>query len=370
MSIAAEHAPLDQAAPRHGWGRWLLAALLFLGAAEATCRLDDYLFFGIPLLATPNRDIDLTLRDEHGLHGRPNGQYRKWRLNEEGFRGPSLADSSAPGHVRVMILGASETFGLYESDQHEYPAQLGRLLRDGLGEQVEVINAAMAGMSLKSMLPYWERWASRYHPQVVLIYPSPLFYLDDEPPGAQSPEVPTEPTPGWIERSRFAERLRDTMRQSALIRWVRLEILLLLNRRQQREADVFHEVPQDRLNLFRTDLAALVDAIQKQGAKPILITHACKASSPLNEEDLPDLKAMQVFFPRATPKSMVAFEEAAGEVVRQLGRAKHVPVFDAGAQLNGRRDEFADLVHFNDAGAQRMAHFLADQLEPLLHPAP
>ena len=168
-------------------GKWrllrrvVLAVIVMMAAAEACSRLDDWIFLDVPFCANPDREHDLTVHDEHGVHGRPNGHFRKWHLNAFGFRGPQIEERPAPGSMRILILGASETFGLYESANQEYPAQLAEDLRRE-DRRVEVINAAMAGISVKSMLPYWENWAARVQPQIVLIYPAPMFYLDDEPP--------------------------------------------------------------------------------------------------------------------------------------------------------------------------------------------
>ena len=68
---------------------------------------------------------------------------------------------------------------------------------------------------------------------------------------------------------------------------------------------------------------------------------------------------------RATTDTIVAFEDAADEAMRELGRHK-VAVIDAAAEFNGRRDLFADLVHFNDDGAAAFASYLAARLQPIL----
>jgi len=344
--------------------RWAVVVVVFLVAAEAVSRLDDWMFFGISFLANPDRARDLTVRDEKGIHGRPNGQFRKWQLNAFGFRGPEISERPAPDTLRILILGASETFGLHESENKEYPAQLAEKLRL-INPHIEVINAAMAGISVKSMLPYWEKWGSRFQPRLVLIYPSPIFYLDDEPPKPPRLDAPTE-GPGLTSQSRFAGRVWETLRRTEWVRWVRLEFILWREKQRQGPEWVFRSVPQERLDLFRDDLAALVGAIRARGAEPILVTHAIRSASPPRPEDLAGLKAMSVFAPRATTDTIVAFEEAANRAMRDLGRRDKIPVYDAASVLNGHRDDLADLVHFNDKGAEVLAGFLAKQLQPIL----
>src|SRR5690242_9136044 len=133
-----------------------LVALLMVATvtAEATARVDDWIRLGIPVRHTPDYDRDLHYRDWFGIRGKPNGRYRRWHLDSTGFRGPDVDRAKIVGCTRVMVLGASETFGLYERDGHEYPAQL----RDSLRSRgcFEVLNAAMAGMGLKATIRYFE----------------------------------------------------------------------------------------------------------------------------------------------------------------------------------------------------------------------
>lgn len=346
----------------------LAAAALSVAFAggEAAARLDDWMHQGVPLLASPDHAHDLTVRDEFGVHGRPGGRFKKWRLNAFGFRGAEITEEPAPGRTRLLVLGASETFGLHESEGKEYPAQLAERFAARGRPDVEVVNGAIAGVTVWSLKPYWEQWASRVRPRLVLIYPSTQLYLDDDPPGP--PHGDAAPSEGPAVRSRFLQRLEDVARQSDLLRELRLQYQTRCVLRGKGDDYFFRGAPQDRLDGFAADLAALVDSIRAHGAEPILVTHALRAASPPRPEDAGDLRAMRPFFPRARPETMVAFDDAADEAIRGLGRDKGVAVIDAAPALNGRREWFADLVHFNDAGAAAFADVLVDGVEPLLPP--
>src|SRR5438105_10900607 len=73
---------------RIAWLHWLAVPALLLLAAEFACRLDDWISFNVPLTATPDREHDLLLHETWGERGKPNGAFRKWQLNEFGFRSP------------------------------------------------------------------------------------------------------------------------------------------------------------------------------------------------------------------------------------------------------------------------------------------
>ena len=89
--------------------RWIGPLLVCLATAELVARFDDWLFFDAAILSTPDRQRDLELHASDTIRGKPNGAHRKWKLNTDGFRGPAI--DPRPAGKRVMILGASETFG-------------------------------------------------------------------------------------------------------------------------------------------------------------------------------------------------------------------------------------------------------------------
>jgi hypothetical protein len=157
---------------------YLLTLAAIAGAsAELAARIQDWLTDGIAIGASQDWDRDLFVQTADGRRGRPNGRYKKWVLNEYGFRSAMMTLDPRPGSTRVVVLGASESFGLHESPNHEFPAQLGDLLKTR--GRFEVVNAGLTGLTLKSTSQYWDRWVSRFRPAVVLIYPSPFFYLNE-----------------------------------------------------------------------------------------------------------------------------------------------------------------------------------------------
>src|SRR5690348_16942167 len=143
---------------RNDLGRYLprLAALVLLFglSLEVTARLEDWVRYRTPVLSRYRSQSDLIVRDEAGAHGRPNSRFQKWAINNLGLRGPDLAVAKGAATYRIATLGASETFGLYESPHLEFPRQLedtlNRIVRSGefcgsAIHRVEVLNASMPG---------------------------------------------------------------------------------------------------------------------------------------------------------------------------------------------------------------------------------
>jgi hypothetical protein len=315
--------------------------------AEFGARLDDRLFEQIPLSANPSSD-DLITRDQLGRHGAPYARFKKWRLNNLGFRGPDVARAATPGVPRILILGASETFGLYESPNAEFPA----LLR-AANPYLEIINTAVVGMSLPSMTLYWQHRLSALKPAAVLMYPSPLFYLADEAPASARAAAAAAAHPGGAWRSRFLDRLRGFLHKPDFVQ-VRLDQHAVAA--QLATARPFTTMPLERLDAYQHDLEQLVEAIQASATTVVLMTHAIRFRG--DEADLDNRFAVweeRVYTPRADGALLVAFNAAANERLRAVARAHGVRVIDVAAAVSGCEACFGDLVHFTDRGAQRVA---------------
>lgn len=86
------------------------------------------------------------------------------------------------GVTRVMLLGASELFGLYENPGNKLSDQLQEMLPDGY----EVINASLFGMSLPRIKQLYQSYLRQFQPRISVVYPNPMFYLERRPPSDRS----------------------------------------------------------------------------------------------------------------------------------------------------------------------------------------
>src|SRR5690349_15526919 len=258
-------------------------AVVALASAEIFCRIDDRVRLGVPIMHTPNSDRDLKLRDSLVVRGRPNGRYRMNRLNNYGFRSPDMAHDPAPGCTRVMVLGASESFGMTEPPGKEYPAQLADSLRaDGC---FEVVNAAMAGAGIRSIIQLWNYYAAQFRPQIVIVYPSPVFYLGNvapdwpKPPESPLVDPPESFHPRLIEQIKNVVDVPDFLQRRRVQRWIAASIA------GKPPEWFFTSPPGDRLNQLVMDLDSLVTTLEAQGARPVLMTHAMRFGGPRDDTD-------------------------------------------------------------------------------------
>jgi hypothetical protein len=258
-------------------------------------------------------------------------------------------------------MGASETFGYYESEGKEFPAQLA----DSLGGSGchEVINAAVAGMSVPAQIQLWNNWVSRFNPGIVVLYMPAAFYLSEDPPDF-APPTKGGPSPVSTRfRLRLIDRLRDRIEYPAFIQRRRVEKSIDRAVAGKPDTWFYRDVPADRLALFRQHMDSLVSSIRGRGAIPILVTHAMRFGDPPRQEDEDLLRSWRKFTPRATEGALLAFERAAASATRDLARERNVPLVDAADTMTGRTEWFADFTHFDDHGAGVIAGAIAKVVE-------
>jgi hypothetical protein len=349
----------------------LVSGLVFVAVLEVSARVDDRLVFGTPFLACPAL-ADLQISDATGIHGRPQARFRKWEMNSLGVQGKETTLHKPTGTFRVVVLGASESFGTYESPGMSYPAQLQRLLAERLTQPVEVLNAALPGMSLPRVIEFCRARLGPLQPDVVVYYPNPVTYLSDVPPSEVLPIVTEAPRhTEW----RFPPKLVNGVNHAlpaAFAGW-RLDHgqrrALAALRRGRPESWLFRQVPQERLDLFEAHLRKLIPCIQLTGAWPIVSTHANRFPESLTPMDQVNLVAWQIYYPRAEGGALLSMDRAANEVIRRVTNEFGAGLADVAAAVPPSAPLFSDFAHFTNEGSALVAkEFLKVILEA--RPAP
>ncbi|MFL5613846.1 MAG: hypothetical protein ACJ796_09330 [Gemmatimonadaceae bacterium] len=249
-----------------------------------------------------------------------------------------------------------------------------RALCSDNGFHVEVLNAALPGMSLPTVEQDIRLRVAKLHPDVITLYPTPVQYLDDDAPVAIHPRASGAPSPSWVKAlyPRAAGRLWEQAKilLPALIS-TRLRALDIAKEEQRHpQSWKFEAIPQDRLLQYDSDLRRIVGSIRSAGAVPVLMTHANRfmGSGPVDPTVLTMWERM---YPRSAGATLVAFDSAAGNVSRQVARDSSVVIADVASDLgrNGERAFFQDYAHFTDLGAARVAGELRRAIGPMLFEA-
>jgi hypothetical protein len=357
------------------------AILLIIGLAfEVTTRVEDWIRFRTPFLSPYRSQMDLFERDDDGIRGRPGARFGKWIMNNLGTRGPEVSVPKPAHVIRVAALGASETFGLYESPDREFPRQLEGLLQRSVAvencppvvRRFEVINAAIPGMSLPTVTEDVSRRIRRFDADIVVYYPSPAQYLELELPQPSAPgdQVMVKCLP--VASPLYPRLIRRVVDQVKLLvpswldRWGR-QWAVASEVRKHPASWRFETLPADRLAAYERDLRRLVEAIRAIGAEPVLATHA-NAFDPAKRVDRQRLAAWESFYPRASGSTILQFDAAAREVTRRVADDLRVTLAETARTLDGQTDKFADFAHFTDEGAAIVASELAPAVLATLCP--
>ena len=345
--------------------RWYLPPLLiiaFLAGAELSARLDDLIRYGVPLFAAPSVSYDLVIRDSATIRGRPYGRYELTQLNGAGFRGAPISPVPPVGCARIIVLGASESIVGGEEVGTDYPARM----EEALAQHgcFDVQNAAVSGLDLCRLTTLWTNWVAKWSANVVVVYPTPYFYMSPNPPA-----YPTEPLrpmgkpPWWT--SRIIPRWHDhPFAPDVVAKWqIRRDIVRKLA--PHPPGWEYRTVPPDRLALYERHLDSLVVAIRATGAEPVLVTHATRFPNPPTKEDELLMLAWE-HNSRATAQVLLQFEHAANAAMAAIGRRRDAMVVDAAARMDGRRDWFTDFSHFSGEGRRVLGALVADSVRSLV----
>ncbi len=344
---------------------WLVAILIAVGVvAEFTTRVDDWAQFDVPLDAKATSLADLFVVDSVGAHARPAAQFKQFRINQLGFRGADV-DAASLAHRAVVVSGASESFGLYETEGKDWPSQLADSLRSVCGTAVPVVNAAFAGMSLPTVAQDVRLRISRLQPRFGVYYPTPMQYLEGESlPVATKPPA-TEASATTSIRSRFLPRFRDAVKRS--VPEAILDAARRISTARQRRSGglVAKTTPElDRLAAFEEDLRSLVGTYRAAGITPILVVHQNRFREVESTESRRLLTAWERFYPRYTAGAILAFDSLGALATKRVASDSGVVAVDPSMAL--RRSDtskaFADFTHFTDWGASAVAGEVAKAL--------
>jgi hypothetical protein len=343
--------------------RWCLGLVIFVIALEVCARVDDVVTYGAPFFGPYNDDL-LLQRDDIGKWGKPGARYAKWQLNSLGYRGPELR----AGSVRIITMGASETFGLYEAPGEEYPRQLERDLNSWAGKDLfQVVNVAFAGETLPTAILRVPQIVAQIHPSYALIYPDLSSYIWMTFGTEKSAAAPDPSKPGVKFESRLSGRVENLLKQT-LPTVIQDELWKISMRREiaSRHYAILDRLPEDRFERFRKDLQVLIAALRDHGVEPVLVTHATIFSKPLTESDRVSLTHWRKIYPMLKEEGFLDMENRMNDVIRQTATDEHLPLIDADKEMPHGAKYFADFVHFTTYGAGIMASILANGMEPLL----
>jgi lysophospholipase L1-like esterase len=328
--------------------------IVFLVTLEVCARVDDWVSYGASLVGPYDAEVLYTY-DELGKTGRPGAHYQKWKLNSHGFRGPDLQ----PGRTQILCIGASETFGLYEGPDGEWPRHLERILNNGSQQPLfNVVNSAYPGMSLSTALRRLPVWISQVRPRVIVIYPSLAAYISPPPLSAPPAREPKRP----FFEPRIAPRLK-TLLKDTLPQPLQDKIRSFETQRAAANIKVAERLPDQNIERFRQDVQQVVSLAKSNGIEVVLVTHATLFGNEVQPEFRPMLRSWRKFYPMLAEDGFLDMERRLNDVLREEAQREGALLVDAAHEMPTGYKAFVEFVHFTDEGAEALARLVASKMK-------
>jgi lysophospholipase L1-like esterase len=326
----------------------LIVCVLFFGALELGTRI----CLGLSRrgmrqpapIASPNGDYELhpyltyALGDKHAEH------------TAQGYRGTRLFQ---PGHqgLRIACLGGSTTYGICVRQHNCYPQRLEEALARDLTEDVEVINAGVAGYSSYNLIGQLAFRIVHLQPDAVVIYAgindswNRLYHANfqlDNTHAQQSGVMPRKPL--W-RKSLFLDWVAERLGGES---YYNLHIHRVFWK--ERSGDPAENWRNSSSLAFRSNLRTLIAICRAHDIVPMLCIQA---------HDLEHYNKVAEYHPHLWKRALVEHMQ----VVREVAAETQVELIDLHEPLSGRQELFADFMHMNREGNIRRAEIIADRIK-------
>lgn len=296
-----------------------------------------------------------------------NTDYYGWvRVDGQGFRGREVSLRAPVGVERIMVVGASTTFdGEVTGDERAWPARLEFWLHDvAPGTPVEVVNAGVPGYRVLDNVIRLQTELGQFHPDVIVLYDAhnDLFTALGEavagpPPMTDTPgEMPViTPWAYWLSR-------HSLLYNKIALRW---KVLRFGGSRDTpRQVDWSGAIATGAAQ-FERDVVSFVAIARAMGIRMVL-AQVVQVSGPgaVAERD----SLVRVMWRQAVPfaplDTLLAGYRRFDAVMQAVAKRFTIPYVSTQSFGLTGTEWYAegDPIHFNDRGADRMGHLMAQAL--------
>jgi len=335
---------------------------IFILVLEICARFEDWWTWNASFGDNYSHE-NLFITDSLGRRGKPYGQFQKWKLNGYGFRGSEITLKKPTGKIRVIICGASETFGLYESKGKEFPAQMQQNLNSKTNQRFQIINAAAVGMTLPTNTHLYKKYLKYFKPDIIILYPSLAFYLDIRPPSIRVRNQ-SSPAPNDKPELRIKNKTRRQLKRFIPQKWQTYIRQLQIKRALLTHPSdwVWDTIPNERSKLFHEHLREFITSVTKDGVKVIIATHANRFGKKITDKDFDYLIAWRKFYPRASERCLLTLKPICNRIIRETSFELKFHFIDIDSLLSTDEQCFADFSHFTDRGASLVAEAMTEMI--------
>jgi lysophospholipase L1-like esterase len=248
-----------------------------------------------------------------------------------------------------------------------WPERLGPLLAKR-GVAIETINAGIPGYSLREVVPFYEDRIRGLEPDVVLVYVgwNDLKYLSASRAKLTLPDYPKQDgaPPAQYDFLLAPRPLRNAYAIPMLLASLRHHSGVVPENVAppvKTSTAPIDWASAPGVAFFSERLDALLDRIQQDGARPILVPEITLASPGLPE---PERKKIALDFVKLSYEELLRANAEVARILCDTAQQRNLACIDLRAELDGRPELFTDHVHLSERGSVALAEALAKALAP------
>ena len=271
------------------------------------------------------------------------------RINSLGFRSPELAQPKPPDVIRVAFLGASTTYcAEVSSNEATWPHLVWQnLARQLPGVRFDYVNAGVPGYGYDAILRNLEVRVRALGPDVIVIYEA-------------SNDLSADTRELARQRGLFtAAHIQDSWLARHSLLWFLAEKNLRVNRLQASVDDATGKLDYEPRELSRGFEARLRRTVQvSETIAPVVAvaTFSSRLRRGLSREELRHGAVTALYYmPYMTLDGLVAGFEEYNRVIRAVAQERRAILIGDEDLIPPDEANYADSVHFTDAGSRLMA---------------
>ena len=279
-------------------------------------------------------------------------------------------------------MGGSTTFDIFaDSNSNTWPEQSKRLLQEQFPDTtLEVLNAGVPGETLSGSIEDFERLQSSVKADVVIIYHGPndmrqlmsnrmghstVDNLSKQPAPPMQPPIQAqsgEPPIGQPEDSSWKElemRVKD-------LPLVRVALRMLDDNRSIPDTWKDNTLSQRDVQELTRRLEHTIRVVKRNGARPVLATHALQAQPGDTGETASQRVAETTMLLRMTPEHALEAFATYNQIVVQLAKKYRIPVADVRSVVGPEDQLWGDATHFYPAGSLLAAEEVSRHISEMI----
>jgi len=333
--------------PKH-WLTILLAILMAI-FCELALQIRSHFRYGTSIFNAISGETTYVIDENTGLKLlRKNaiiaGSQAKIETNSLGLRSPEIAREKPEGVVRLAVVGASSVMGTYTSDNnHVFAYRLQDKLSAHYGQGlIEVVNAGIAGYSLKDEKQLIEQLLPPLGIDALIIYPGfndlSAYCSNESGEKPKDQKLYDIPAPDWLLSVELITK--NTV-------WLRN-----IRAGSQRITDPATLDPEQYLN----DLNKLFSAVEEANLPALVLTNPRAYSRDMPEYEQQSLsETARYYSPCFDTNGLHDLYDRHNDLIESAAHQHGFSVFRLDKQMPAGKKYFVDATHFSVFGTEYAA---------------